>query len=65
MPTIKIPNGYLLVGGPSIQLGKYYFEMHDYLGPLRLRKNGEPANSEFPPDFWPLFEKWKEDNKND
>lgn len=43
MTCIKIPNGILCVGTPMIRLGEHGFEMHPYMGPVKLRKDGEPA----------------------
>lgn len=64
MTCIKIPNGILCVGGPTVKLGKYRFEMHSYHGPIKLKKNGDPARTYFGSDFWPLLERWQKLGSN-
>jgi hypothetical protein len=50
--------------GPFIKLpapnGEYYFEMHSYMGPMRLKPNGEPHDDQWAENsqFWGVFEAW-------
>lgn len=60
---VHIPGAIVMVGDPVIKLGRYYFEMHQYCGPIRLRKDGEVSKQDFGAYFWPLFEKWQEQQK--
>lgn len=60
---VHIGGAILMVGGPTIKLGKYYFEMHQYCGPMRCKKNGDGSKQDFGADFWPMFERWQRDNE--
>lgn len=55
---IHTPGAILMVGGGTIKLGKYYFEMHDYCGPLRTTRSGDGYAQDFGKDFWPMFKAW-------
>lgn len=56
--------------GPTIRLlvnsRDETFEMHGYMGPVKLRADGEPSQrfwSEKSP-FWPIFQKWFDQGQN-
>lgn len=65
MPCVRISNGIMCFGDPTIRLkvGKRYmaFEMHRFCGPMRCSATtGEPTKngwSEKSP-FWSVFDKW-------
>ena len=44
-----VPDGPYRYGG-------FYFEIHPYLGPSPLLKNGDPINRPPPKEFWKMWE---------
>lgn len=57
---------FLCFGGPVLKIraasGRdFTFEMHSYLGPMRVRTDGEPTRYPFPDNskFWDVFELWQ------
>lgn len=34
------------------------FEWHNYCGPMRLKKDGEPSKRNFGRKSWPIIDKW-------
>lgn len=66
---IHIPNGILTVGGDTIRLSAYgktfYFEWHNYLGPMFVTKRGSELKN--PPGernpWWKAFSLWDRQGK--
>ena len=59
MTCHRIPGAIICMGGPTIKLGIWLFEMHPYCGPMRLNKDMSGSKADFPAGFWPIFEKWQ------
>jgi hypothetical protein len=66
MPTIRIPGGLALVGGPTLKIsvgGKIYdFEDHSYCGPTALNKRGDPLANQ-PAAFLEAASLWCQQGK--
>ena len=68
MTCIPIIDGIATVGGNILSMKlpcfTITFEMHSYLGPMRLRASDhEPSKTDFPMAFWLPFECWLKDGK--
>jgi hypothetical protein len=67
--TIGQANGIVCLGGTIIHImvGTRYvtFEDHPRLGPIRCRRDGEVAGTQFSEKsaFWPVWEKWVDQGK--
>lgn len=50
----------LCLGGPIVEIGRYLVEVHPYLGPMLLRRDGEPRKRQPGPrsDFWRAWDAW-------
>lgn len=51
-------NGIMTFGGNHYEVEGYRFEVHRYLGPCLLKKNGEPSNKKVGKGFWRVWDKF-------
>lgn len=55
----KINNGLGIISCPNIYKFKgLIFEFHNYCGPMRLNKDGEPSKRNFSKHEYEIIEKW-------
>ena len=58
MPCIKLKDGFLCVSGSTYQYGGFTFEWHSYFGPIKLKKDGDPAERQGR-KFFTAAERWR------
>lgn len=69
MTCVRVPNGIVCLGGNIIRImvGTRYmtFEDHPRFGPIRCRRDGEVADTQFSEKsaFWPVWERWLDSGK--
>jgi hypothetical protein len=47
----------IMTCGSAFHYKGFTFEVHRYLGPCRLKKNGDPSERQGP-RFWEAYEEW-------
>ena len=69
MTCVRVPNGIICLGGNIIHImvGTRYmtFEDHPRFGPIRCRRDGDVADTQFSEKsaFWPVWGKWVDQGK--